>query len=95
MVLNEDKKYTLALEKDEYETATMEFEFKSMTGLYFQMLTVDDLLSEAERALDARNFTKALAYCNRALKLDETRKNSKLLQKIILHHIERKGAKNE
>lgn len=95
MALKENCNYTLTLEKDGYETSSKEFEFRGMTGLYFRMLTVDDLLSEAEQALDLHNYSKALSYSKRALKLDGTRKDSVLLNKIILKHIENNGGKNE
>ncbi len=95
MILKERTNYTLSLEKDGYESASKFFEFRGMTGLYFRLLTVDDLLSEAEKALDVRNYSKALAYCNRAFALDDTRKDTAFLQKIILNKIDKKGAKNE
>lgn len=95
MVLEEKANYMLMLEKDGYESASKSFEFQGMTGLYFRMLTVDDLLSESEKALDLRNYSKALAYCNRAFALDDTRKDTAFLQKIILNKIEKNGAKSE
>lgn len=82
MVLDEGERYTLTLEKDGYESVSKDFEFKGMSGLHFRIFTVDDLLAQAEEAMDVHNYAKALSFCQRAVTLDKTRKDAAYLLKI-------------
>jgi len=77
--------YTIRAEKSGYETVENIFTYDPMNVLYFKMINAQQLLTQAEEALEQYAHANAEELINRALKLDSGKPEILFLQSIVFY----------
>jgi tetratricopeptide (TPR) repeat protein len=67
------KDFTLSVKKPGYETVTEVFHFEPMDVIHLIMLNADQLVNNAEYAMDESLYNEVIGFCDRALKLNPER----------------------
>lgn len=76
--------HSIVLTKVGYESVESSFSFEPTAMLYYRMITASQLIVEAERSLDAFDVCSALAYLERALRLEPFRYDALFLRSVAL-----------
>jgi tetratricopeptide (TPR) repeat protein len=83
--------YQIRLVKKGYEEVEGTFQYEPMNVLYFKMINADQLISQAEAAIDANDYTAAENHLDRALAL-EPRRPDILFLKSITYYLQNRYA---
>ena len=78
------KEFVLTLTKTGYEAVTGNFRFEPMEVIHMVMVNADQLIRQAEFAMDERRYHDVIALCDRALDLNTGRIDASYLKALSL-----------
>jgi hypothetical protein len=76
------KDFKLSVVKQGYETVTGNFHFEPMEVIHLVMINADQLINNAEYAMDEGRYNDVLGFCNRALELNPERLDASYLKAL-------------
>jgi hypothetical protein len=91
LVSRQRNEFTLCLTKVGYETVTGVFRFEPMDVIHFVMVNADQLVSQAEHAMDEGWYAEVIRLCDRALALNPDRSDASYLKALGLVRLREYG----
>lgn len=85
------KEFDLALAKAGYETVKGSFRFEPMEVIHLVMVNADQLVRQAEFAMDEGRYKDVIAFCDRALNLNPERITASYLKALSLVRLREYG----
>ena len=85
------KDFTLSLSKAGYETVTAVFHFEPMDVIHLVMVNADQLVKQAEFAMDEGRYRDVIVFCDRVLTLNAERTDASYLKALSLIRLREYG----
>jgi hypothetical protein len=84
LISKQRKEFTLSITKPGYETVTGKFYFEPMDVIHLVMVNANQLINQAELAMDEGRYHDVVAFCDRALALNSERIDALYLKALSL-----------